>query len=445
MATDPTRRRIRPKDLTPESAYHVLLPEESEDQESKGSTLSWVLTLFGTAVGAGILFLPLDAGSYGFWPLLLITIAIGPLVFLSHRMYSRIVSASPYPGKDVLQLTRAFFGQSWGLIIAVGYWLSIFPIVLIYGISITNTVDSFIVNQLHGPELNRWFLAAACIGIMTGAFAFGQKMVLRLTQLVTYPLIFSLAFISLYLIPRWDFGSFLHFHQGSWTDVLKALPMLLPVLVFSFNHMPAVSQFTLDMQRGHGAATERQVSRIELYTASLLVLFTMLFVWSSVLAMGADGMNEASSQNVSVLTYFANVTGSPLMSYFAPIIVMFAIISSYFGHMLGTEESTKYLARSIAPNALQNMPDRTLSLIIYAFVFIVTTIVAVANPSVLDMISVVGGIFIALLVYVLPLAVFRRHAAYQRFRNIPSNWVVGAIGLVLVGVTLYKLFSGQAS
>ncbi len=29
---------------------------------------AWVLNLFGTAVGAGVLFLPINAGMGGFWP-----------------------------------------------------------------------------------------------------------------------------------------------------------------------------------------------------------------------------------------------------------------------------------------------------------------------------------------------------------------------------------------
>ncbi|MFG6303083.1 hypothetical protein ACGLFO_06405, partial [Corynebacterium hesseae] len=32
-------------------------------QRPAASTASWIITLFGTAVGAGILFLPLNAGS----------------------------------------------------------------------------------------------------------------------------------------------------------------------------------------------------------------------------------------------------------------------------------------------------------------------------------------------------------------------------------------------
>jgi HAAAP family hydroxy/aromatic amino acid permease len=50
--------------------------QQTQKAETTGSTLSWVITLFGTAVGAGILFLPLNAGSFGFWPLVFATVFI---------------------------------------------------------------------------------------------------------------------------------------------------------------------------------------------------------------------------------------------------------------------------------------------------------------------------------------------------------------------------------
>ena len=41
------------------------------------------------------------------------------------------------------------FGQRAGGIISLLYFMSIFPILLIYGVGITNTVDSFLVNQVQ--------------------------------------------------------------------------------------------------------------------------------------------------------------------------------------------------------------------------------------------------------------------------------------------------------
>ena len=41
--------------------------------------VAWVLNLFGTAVGAGVLFLPINAGMGGFWPLVVMANLVGPM------------------------------------------------------------------------------------------------------------------------------------------------------------------------------------------------------------------------------------------------------------------------------------------------------------------------------------------------------------------------------
>lgn len=417
--------------------------EQREGKEPDGSFMRWVITLFGTGVGAGILFLPINAGSFGFWPLVIATLLIGPMVFFSHRTYARIVSASPVKGLDVLQVITALTGRKRGFASAVLYWLGIYPTVLIYAISITNTLDSFIVNQLGGAQVSRWLLALVAVGVMTGAYAFGKKLTLWLANALVYPLIIALAAVSLYLIPSWDFAGF-RSYESSY-PVWQGLLLILPVLVFSFSHMAALSQFALDTQKkmdGDVAATEREVSKVELVTAILLVAFTMFFVWSCSLALGADGMDAAREQNVPVLSYLANETDAPFMAWMSPIIAMCAIITSYFGHLLGTEEGTAYLVRSVAPDVAARFSTSTLRWAVNIFVLVTAVLVAVLNPSILDMISVVGGIFVAFLVYIMPALLFAKATAFKHYARRPDTIFVFALGLVIMGVTVWDMIAG---
>jgi len=421
------------------------IQEQREGKEPDGSFMRWVITLFGTGVGAGILFLPINAGSFGFWPLLIATVLIGPMVFFSHRSYARIVSASPEKGLDVLQVITALTGRKRGFASAVLYWLGIYPTVLIYGISITNTLDSFIVNQFGGESVNRWVLASAAVGVMTGAYALGKKVTLWLANILVYPLIVALAVVSFYLIPQWDFDSFRAYESSMpiWQGVL----LILPVLVFSFSHMAALSQFALDVQKkmdGDVEATEREVGKVELVTAILLVTFTMFFVWSCALSLGAEGMDAANEQNVPVLSYLANETDTAFMAWMSPIVAICAIITSYFGHLLGTEEGTGYLIRVAAPGFASRISSNALRWIVNIFVFVTAVLVAVANPSILDMISVVGGIFVAFLVYIMPGLLFNKAIAFKHYARRPDTIFVFALGLVIMGVTVWNIAAGRS-
>lgn len=412
--------------------------------KSEGTAWSWVIALFGTAMGAGILFLPLQAGSFGFWPLAFATVIIFPLVYFSHRTYARIVAGAPAKdyGLDILELVRKYLGRNTGLFVALMYSLANVPSVFIYAISLTNAIDSFIVNQLNGPSINRWVLSVVCVGTLTGVFAFGRKPMLWLAQALVYPLIFSLAATSIYLIPQWDLQSFVDvkYGDGSWSSVLLGAVLILPVLSFSFSHMAGVSQMGVDMQPTYGADTEKRVSRIELYTAALLVVFTMFFVWSCVLALGADGMREASEHNLPVLSYFANVTGVRALALLAPLIVIFAVTTSYFGTMLGAEEGTAYMVRLLAPRTAHRLNRRTLMAVVYTFIFITGTLVSVFNPPILDLIYLVGGVFDAILIFLLPVYMFHKVKEYKKFRGDPWNYFVFTLGSVILGITIWDLF-----
>ena len=193
--------------------------------------IMWMLNLFGTAVGAGILFLPITAGMSGLWPLVIITLIVGPMTYFAHRGLARLVLASSLKDGDITNVTEEFFGKSAGLIITALYFFAIYPILLIYGVSITNTVDSFIVNQLHMSAPPRVILAGICVFSYIAIIICGEKLVLLFNEKLVYPLCCILFAMSLYLIPKWDLSQFSFVPDfGSFASTLW---ITIPVLVFA--------------------------------------------------------------------------------------------------------------------------------------------------------------------------------------------------------------------
>ncbi|MCG7277204.1 septum formation initiator [Corynebacterium singulare] len=412
-----------------------------ESTKRPTSNTEWAISLFGTAVGAGILFLPINAGSFGFWPLLVATILIGPMTYFSHRGLARMICASPRQGEDITAVVTDYFGKTAGLIISVVYFCAIFPIVLIYGVSITNTVNSFIVNQLGGPTIPRPLLSFLLVGVMTVVFTFGQRIVLAVTQFLVYPLIFCLGALSIYLIPRWDIASFMEVGNNDWR-IVGSVALIIPVLVFSFNHSPAISQFSLAMVAAHGREkSSENASRALALTAILLTVFTMFFVWSCTLTLGADGLAEAREQNLPVLSYLANVTGVPVLAFLSPIVAMVAIVSSYFGHVLGATEGGNFLLRTVAPGATKKLSEKQLNSVMHGIIFVSAWVVAIIDPSILGLIEAIGGPFIASILYLLPMYAIHRIDALKQFRTRASNYFVVVTGLIAVGATIWGLFA----
>lgn len=400
---------------------------------------NWAISLFGTAVGAGVLFLPINAGLGGLWPLLVVTILIGPMTYLSHRALSRFVCASPVPGEDITGVARKAFGEGLGRVITVVYFLAIFPIVLIYGVGITNTVDSLLVNQFHLASPPRWLLSGLLVAAMMAVMLAGQRIMLIITQWLVYPLILILLGVTLYLIPSWDFSVF----QGvpAPGDFLMSVWMIIPVLVFAFNHSPAISQFSVAMKHEYGDRASERASVVLKRSTVLLVIFTMGFVWSCVLALGPTGLQGAKDQNLPVLSYLANEHGSPFIAYLGPAVALAAIASSFFGHYMGAAEGAVGIVRSTVDPHGTRIGDKTLKTSVAVFIFVTTWLVAIANPSILSLIESLAGPVIAVILYLMPMYAIRRLPALEPYRGKISNVFVTVAGLVAVSGIVYGLVS----
>lgn len=405
--------------------------EITDPKAAKKFDFSWAISLFGTAVGAGILFLPINAGVGGPWPLIVVTLLIGPMTYLSHRALARFVCKSPRKGEDITVVAADYFGSGVGKAVTLLYFAAIYPIVLIYGVGITNTVDSLIVNQLGGPQIPRALLSFVLIGLLMTVMIFGEKLMLTVSNLMVYPLIIILFVLSLYLIPSWDFSGF---HQmPNIGSLLMTIFLVIPVLVFAFNHSPAISQFSLAMQRAHGEKAADNASWALKRTATILVVFTMLFVWSCSLALGPEGLQAARESNLPVLSYLANVRDEAFISYMGPFIAILAIGTSFFGHYLGAAEGAAGIVRAVAPQA----GKKTVSLVVAVFIFITTWIAAIINPSILGLIETLGGPVIAAILYIMPMIAIYKVPALAPYRKQASNVFVIIAGLVAISGILY--------
>lgn len=179
------------------------MPSTETNRWSKHDT-QWVLSLFGTAVGAGILFLPINIGIGGFWPLLIMAVLAFPMTYLAHRGLARFVLSSKQDNADFTDVVEEHFGVSAGRLISLLYFFSIFPILLIYGVGLTNTVDSFIVNQLGLSSPPRVLLSGVLVAGMIAVMLGGERLLMRAFSILVYPLVAVLLFLSLYLIPNWQ-------------------------------------------------------------------------------------------------------------------------------------------------------------------------------------------------------------------------------------------------
>lgn len=401
--------------------------------------LLWALNLFGTAVGAGVLFLPINAGMGGFWPLVVMMLIVGPMTYFSHQALSRFVLSSSKPGSDITEVVEEHFGKNAGKIITLLYFFAIFPILLIYGNGITNTVQSFIVNQLGMEAPNRVLLSFVLIASLISVMLMSEKIMLKLTELLVYPLVFILFALSIYLIPQWN-TTMLHQIPDA-TGFISTLWITIPVLVFSFNHSPAISSFSQSQQREYKTLelTEKHASNTLKKTSILLLFFVMFFVFSCVLTLTPADLIQAKSENISILSFLANKFDNPYISYLGPFVAFLAITSSFFGHYLGAKEGIQGLYLKITEK--QGIENRkTLNLVTALFFLLTLWGVAIINPSILGLIESIGGPIIATILFIMPMYAIRKIPAMARYKGYKSNIFITIMGLIAISAVVYGLF-----
>lgn len=407
---------------------------------------TWTLSLFGTAIGAGVLFLPINAGIGGIIPLLIMTALAFPMTYWAHRGLARFVLSGKNEDADLTQTVEEHFGKGAGAIMIVLYFLSVYPILLVYSVTITNTVNSFLENQLGITPLPRWLMSLLLISGLIFIVRMGKDVVVRVMSYLVYPFITVLVLLGLYLIPKWNTALFQTFDfsvssQASGHSLAVTLMLLVPVMVFSFNHSPMISSFAVDRRQAYGKFADFKTGQILRRAEALMVIVVMFFVFSCALSLTPENMAEAKEQNVTILTYLATHFDNPLIQWVAPIIAMIAVAKSFLGHYLGAAEGFEGIVvkSANASGKRQITRNRKLANATLAFMLVSAWLVAWANPSVLGMIETLCGPTIAIILFLMPMWAIHKVPALAKFKGKPSNYFIFFMGLIALATIIYSI------
>ncbi|SON49982.1 HAAAP family serine/threonine permease [Vibrio tapetis] len=428
-------------DTVKSNTIDISLEDNSSKSTWSKSDTIWALGLYGTAVGAGTLFLPINAGAGGLIPLLVMTILALPMTFFAHRGMTRFVLSSSNPGANITEVVEEHFGIGMGKVITLLYFFAIYPILLVYSVALTNTVESFMIQQLGVEPPTRALLALMLIVALMAVVRLGEQLIIKAMSVLVFPFVAVLLMLALYLVPHWS-GTI--FEQviptgGSFTSVSMAVWLILPVMVFSFNHSPVISSFAVAKQKEYGERAEKQCSKILAIAHVMMVVTVMFFVFSCVLSLSPANLAEAKEQNVSILTYLANHFETPAIAYAAPVVAIIAITKSFLGHYLGASEGLNGLVIKMARSKGKEVPEKALNSFTALFMLVTTWLVATINPSILGMIESLGGPIIAMLLFIMPMYAIKKVPAMRQYSGAISNVFIVIIGMISISAIFYSL------
>ena len=400
----------------------------------------WTMGLYATAVGAGTLFLPITVGSNSPVILLFILLLAFPLSYYSHRALSRFVLSSSHREGDITHVVEEHFGAKAGKLLMLVYLMAFYPIILVYSISITNAIQSFVVHQLGDAELPRGLLV---LGVMLGlhlVLLAGKQIVVSAISVLALPMVAFLIGLSIYLLPQWSLSYFSESQAVDWRDPAfwKSLWLIVPVMVFSFSHAPIISSFSAAQKKRCQASADQRAKRIIKCSSLLICGSVLFFVVSCVMSLSQAEMAQARIDNISVLSALANKFSNPLIAYVGPLIAILAMSKSFLGTSMGVSEGTVSMVSGACQGLGLSLKESTIARVSSVILFMVTAVITYLNPNVLDIIERVSGPLIAVILFLLPACSIYRLPALKRYRG-PSTLFVLVMGLLAISALIYDL------
>ncbi|MFQ1637222.1 amino acid permease [Aeromonas veronii] len=400
----------------------------------------WTMGLYATAVGAGTLFLPITVGSNSPVILLFILLLAFPLSYYSHRALSRFVLSSSHREGDITHVVEEHFGAKAGKLLMLVYLMAFYPIILVYSISITNAIQSFVVHQLGDAELPRGLLV---LGVMLGlhlVLLADKQIVVSAISVLALPMVAFLIGLSIYLLPQWTLSYFSESQAVDWRDPAfwKSLWLIVPVMVFSFSHAPIISSFSAAQKKRCQESADLRAKRIIKYSSMLICGSVLFFVVSCVMSLSQAEMALARTDNISVLSALANKFSNPLIAYVGPLIAILAMSKSFLGTSMGVSEGTVSMVSGACQGLGLSLKESTIARVSSVILFMVTAVITYLNPNVLDIIERVSGPLIAVILFLLPACSIYRLPALKRYRG-PSTLFVLVMGLLAISALIYDL------
>ncbi len=409
-------------------------PGQAAEMRWTSRDTGWMLNLFGTAIGAGVLYLPITAGSGGIWPLVIMAVLAGPMVWLAHRNLVRFCLSSTNPEGNITITVREHFGERAGRLLTLAYFLSVYPILLLYAIGITNVAISYMERQLHMIPPDRWLLSLGLVSLLILAMHAGEAWMLRSVKIMVYPLVFTLVAVSLYLIPQWNSAVF--DQPVNIKDSLSVLFITTPLLIFSFNHSPACSSFAHAYQRYFvdSRACHNKTSQVLKRNTVLLLAVILLFVFSCVLSLTPQELLQAREENVPVLSVLAYRSDNMIFSIIAPIIAFLAIASSFFGVYLGALEGLQgFITQQwVRHNVHRPLPRGAVHRGSILFILLTCWVAGYANWDVIDMVEMLVVPVLATILYLMPVYAFYRVKLLKPFRSPLLDAFIFLVGLMAI-------------
>ncbi|HCL5286932.1 TPA: transporter [Salmonella enterica] len=403
---------------------------------SKDETL-WSFALYGTAVGAGTLFLPIQLGSAGAIVLFITALVAWPLTYWPHKALCQfILSSKTSAGEGITGAVTHYYGKKIGSIITALYFIAFFVVVLIYAVAITNSLTEQLAKHIQIDIRIRMLVSFGVVLILNMIFLMGRHVTIRVMGFLVFPLIAYFLFLSLYLTGSWQ-PSLLTGQMSFDSHTLHQVWISIPVMVFAFSHTPIISTFAIDRRENFGEQAMGKCKKIMKVAYLIICLSVLFFVFSCLLSIPPSYIEDARNEGVTILSALSMMPNAPAWLSISGIIVAVVAMSksflgTYFGVIEGATEMVRTTLQQVGVKKSRAF-NRALSIMLVSGI---TFIICCINPNAISMIYAISGPLIAMILFIMPTLSMYLIPALKPYRSV-GNFITLVVGLLCVSVMFF--------
>ncbi|KJQ41372.1 amino acid permease [Enterobacter bugandensis] len=400
---------------------------------SKDETL-WSFALYGTAVGAGTLFLPIQLGSAGAIVLFITALVAYPLTYWPHRALAQFILSSNTKGNEgITGAVSHYYGKKIGNLITTLYFIAFFVVVQIYAVAITNSLTEQLAKHLTVDTTVRVLVSLGVVLVLNLIFLMGRHITIKVMGFLVFPLIAYFLFVSIYLTGSWQ-PSLLTSQMAFDRQTLHQVWISIPVMVFAFSHTPIISTFAVDRREKFADGAMDKCKKIMKVAYLIICLSVLFFVFSCLLSIPPSYIMAAKEQGVTILSALSMMPSSPAWLGISGIIVaIIAMSKSFLGTYFGVIEGATEIVKS-SLNQVGIKKSRAFNRAISIMgVSLITFAVCCINPNAISMIYAISGPLIAMILFIMPTLSTYLIPSLKPYRSIGSLLTL-IVGVLCVSV-----------
>ncbi|HJO94770.1 MAG TPA: hypothetical protein QF753_15335 [Victivallales bacterium] len=317
---------------------------ENKHKIKSKDTREWSFLFLGSAIGAGILFIPLQAGKVSIYSTLLTIIIALIGTYIGQKLMIKMIATTKNCSSydDAIEYHLGKYG---GVILSSIFLIFLFTIIVLLGTGVNDNLAAMLhYYKITGIGLQNnsiyTLILLACLSI---PLIVGEKFLLSMIEKVVSFKIIILAILVFMFIPLWKSDNIHYYTYFSFEDIGMGLITLMPVLIFGATFFPSIGSmgryFRTEYNNLNSDELYKVTNKTNIYAMLMLSVVLIAFITSSLFALNPSSLTYAGNHNLSALAVIGMTSSTGFFADFCIfagyLITVLAILTSYYAVIIG--------------------------------------------------------------------------------------------------------------